>query len=196
LYRKVRHCRRCGVRLRDQGCPWDAAWKGDSMMQYRVFQAVVAVVLVAGLSGCKCLSGGGEKKEAPAQAVTLADVPAPAKAAIDKLMAGGEIAKIEKEGEGDKAIYDVEGKMKDKSVEYDVAADGTVLSTEESVPYASVPAAVRTAAARYFGSSDGLVANKEVEKGKTYYEVEGKKDGTAITLKLTDTGKIIEKEKE
>jgi uncharacterized membrane protein YkoI len=164
-------------------------------MQYRILQAVVAVVLVVGLCGCKCLCGRGEK-EAPAQAVTLSDVPAPARAAIDKLMAGGEIVKIDREGQGDKAIYDVEGKMKDKSVEYDVAADGTVLSTEESVPYASVPAAVRTAAARYFGSSEGLAAHKEVEKGKTYYEVEGKKGGTAVTLKLTDTGKIIEKEKE
>jgi len=165
------------------------------MMQYRILQSVMAAVLVVGLSGCKCLCGGGEKKEAPAQAVTLSDVPAPARAAIEKLMAGGEIAKIDREGQGDKAIYDVEGKMQGKSVEYDVAADGTVLSTEESVPYASLPAAVQTAASRYFGSSEGLAANKEIEKGKTFYEVEGKKGEAAITLKLTDTGKIIEKER-
>ncbi len=162
-------------------------------MQLRVLKAVVAVVLIAGLSGCKCPFA--QKKEAPAQAVTLADVPAPAKATIDKLMAGGEITKIEKEGRGDKAIYDVEGKSQGKNVEYDVAADGTVLSREESVPYASLPQAVRTAAEKYFGSSEGLTANKEVEKGKTYYEVEGKKGGAAITLKLSDTGKILEKEK-
>lgn len=163
-------------------------------MWYRILQAVVAVVLVVGLSGCKCPFA--QKKEAPAQAVTLADVPAPAKAAINKLMAGGEIAKIEKEGEGDKAIYDVEGKSQGKSVEYDVAADGKALSSEESVPYASLPAPVRTAAARYFGSSEGLSASKEVEKGKTFYEVGGKKAGAAMTLKLSDTGKILEKEKE
>lgn len=163
-------------------------------MLYRILQSVVAVVLVAGLSGCKCPFA--QKKEAPAQAVTLADVPAPAKAAIDKLMAGGEIAKIEREGQGDKAIYDVEGKSQGKNVEYDVAADGAVLSREESVPYASLPASVRTAAARYFGSSEGLSANKEIEKDKTFYEVEGKKGEATITLKLSDTGKILEKEKE
>jgi uncharacterized membrane protein YkoI len=163
-------------------------------MQYRILQCVVAVVLIVGLSGCKCPFA--QKKEAPAQAVTLADVPAPAKAAIDKLMAGGEIAKIEKEGEGNKAIYDVEGKVQGKNVEYDVAADGMVLTSEESVPYASLPASVRTAAARYFGSSEGLSASKEVEKGKTFYEVGGKKGGATVTLKMADTGKIIEEEKE
>jgi uncharacterized membrane protein YkoI len=128
--------------------------------------------------------------------VTLADVPAPAKAAIEKLIAGGEITKIEKEGEGDKAIYDVEGTSQGKNVEYDVAADGTVLSREESVPYASLPEAVRTASEKYFGSGEGLSASKEVEKGNTYYEVEGKKGEAAITLKLSDAGKILEEEKE
>jgi uncharacterized membrane protein YkoI len=163
-------------------------------MQYRIFPAVVGLVLVAGLSGCNC--PWAQKKEIPAEAVTLADVPAPAKAAIEKLMAGGEIAKIEREGEGNKAIYDVEGRSQGKNVEYDVAADGTVLSSEESVPYASLPESVRTAAARYFGSSEGLAANREIEKGKTFYEVEGLKGGATITLKLSDTGKILEEEKE
>jgi len=163
-------------------------------MQFRILKAVVAVVLIAGLSGCKCPFA--QKKEAPAQAVTLSDVPTPAKAAINTLMAGGEITKIEKEGQGAKAIYDVEGKSQGKSVEYDVAADGTVLSSEESVPYTSLPEAVRKAAEKYFGSSEGLAANKEIEKGKTFYEVEGQKGGATITLKLSDTGKILEKEKE
>jgi len=165
------------------------------MMRCRVLFSVAAVVLAVGLSGCKCLSGGGETKEAPAQAVKLSDVPAPARAEIEKLTAGGEITKIDKEGEGDKAIYDVEGKVKDKNVEYDVAADGKVLSSEESVPYASLPEPVRTAAARYFGSGEGLSASRELEKGKTFYEVEGKKGEATITLKLTEKGKIIEKEK-
>ncbi len=163
-------------------------------MQYRILQTVVAVVLVTALCGCKCPFA--QKKEAPAQVVTLADVPAPAKAAIDKLMAGGEIAKIEKEGQGAKAIYDIEGKSQGKNVEYDVAADGTVLSSEESVPYATLPASVRAAAVRYFGTDQGLSASKEVEKGKTFYEVAGKKGEATITLKLSDTGKILEKEKE
>ena len=161
-------------------------------MRPRVFQGVMAIVLVVGLSGCTCPFA--HKKEVPAQAVTLADVPAPAKATIEKLMAGGEISRIEKEGEGDKAIYDVEGKSQGKKVEYDVAANGTVLSREESVPYASLPEAVRTASEKYFGSGEGLSASKEVEKGNTYYEVEGKKSGAAVALKLSDIGRILEED--
>ncbi len=75
-----------------------------------------------------------------------------------------------------------------RTVEYDVAGNGTVLTTEESVPYASVPAAVRAAAEKYFGSAAGLKASREVENGKTFYEVEGSKKGNAVTLKLTDAG--------
>lgn len=163
-------------------------------MWHRILSSVVVVAVIAGLCGCKSLRWG--EKETPAQAVAMSDVPAPARAAITRLMAGGEITKIDREGEGDKAIYDVEGKSQGKNVEYDVAADGTVLSTEESVLYASLPQAVRTAAEKYFGSSEGLAANKEIEKGKTFYEVEGKKSGAAVALKLSDTGRILEEEKE
>jgi len=163
-------------------------------MQYRILQWVVVVILIAGLSGCKC--PWGQKKEAPAQAVTLSDVPAAARATIEKLTAGGEITKIDQEGQGAKAVYDVEGKVQGKNVEYDVAADGTVLSSEESVPYASLPAPVRTAVVRYFGTDQGLSASRELENGKTFYEVGGKKGEATITLKLSDTGKILEKEKE
>jgi len=164
-------------------------------MLYRILQIVVAVVLIAGLCGCKC-PWAREGKEAPAQAVTLSEVPGPARATIEKLTAGGEITKIDQEGQGAKAIYDVEGKVQDKLVEYDVAADGTVLSSEESVPYASLPGPVRTAAAKYFGTDQGLSASRELENGKTFYEVGGKKGDAAITLKLSDTGKILEKETE
>lgn len=195
MYRKVGHCRRAGMRLRDAGFSRNAEWKGETTMQYRILQCVVAVVLITGLCGCKC-PWAREGKEAPAQAVTLSEVPGPARAAIEKLTAGGEITKIDQEGQGDKAIYDVEGKVQGKNVEYDVAADGSVLSSEESVPYASLPAPVKTAVVRYFGTDQGLSASKEVEKGKTFYEVGGKRGEATITLKLSDTGKILEKEKE
>jgi hypothetical protein len=45
-----------------------------------------------------------------------------------------------------------------------------------------------------FGSAEGLKASKELEKGQTFYEVEGKKAAATPVLKLTDKGKIIEEE--
>lgn len=164
-------------------------------MQCRILQSVLITVLIAGLSGCEAISGRAEKKEAPSQAVSLSDLPAPARATIDRLIAGGEIKKIEKEEVSGKVIYDVEARVRDKDVEYDVDSTGKVLTAQESVPYTSLPAVVRATVEKYFGVAEGLNASKEVEDGKTFYEVEGKKGGSTITLKLTDLGKILEEEK-
>jgi len=90
----------------------------------------------------------------------------------------------------------VEATVQGKNVEYDVAEDGTVLSSEQAVPYASLPAAVRDSVEKYFGSAEGLAASQEIEEGKTFYEIEGKKHGAAVALKVTDAGKIIEEEEE
>jgi uncharacterized membrane protein YkoI len=162
-------------------------------MKYKILQCVVTAVLVAGLSGCNALSGRAEK-EKPAQAVSLSDLPEPARITIGRLTAGGEIIKLEKEEVDGRIIYDVEAKMTDKDVEYDVAADGTVLTSEQTVPYTSLPAAVQVAVKKYFGSGEVLRTSKEIEGGKTFYEVEGKKDGSVVELKLSETGEIVEEE--
>jgi uncharacterized membrane protein YkoI len=170
-----------------------------------MFPSVLAVVVTVGVVGCSSVTPQGEKaekaekaqqiekKETPAQSITLAQVPEPAQTAIKKLTATGKIKKIEKAEEDGKVVYDVEATVRGRDMEYDVAADGTVLTSEQSVPYASLPLAVRKAAEKYFGSATGLKASVEVEGGKTFYEVEGK-NGTA--LKLSDTGQILEEEKQ
>jgi uncharacterized membrane protein YkoI len=174
-------------------------------MQHWMFRSVLAVTVIVGVAGCSAVSPQGEKakqgeksqkvekKETPAQSITLAQVPEPAQSAIKKLTATGKIKKIEKDEEDGKTVYDVEATVQGRDMEYDIAADGTVLTTEQSVPYASLPLVVRNAAQEYFGSAAGLKASVEVEGGKTFYEVEGKK-GKA--LKLSDTGQILEEEKE
>ena len=163
-------------------------------MWYRILQCVMISVLMVGLFGCNTMSEPSETKEAPAQAVSLSDLPEPARVTIGRLTDGGEITKLEKEEVDGEIIYDVEAKMKDKEVEYDVAADGTVLSSEETIPYASLPAAVRTAVRKYFDTDTALKSSKEIEGGKTYYEVEGKKGGSMVELKLSETGEILEEE--
>src|SRR5881296_49813 len=136
-----------------------------------------------------------KQSEEKPQTVTLADLPAPARAAVEKWLAGGTVQKIEKEEEAGKVIYDVEATVKGKHAETDIAADGTVLTTEEEVAFDSLPKAVREAAEKYFGSAKGLNASKELEKGKASYEVEGRKDDKKVTLKFDDTGKVLEEEK-
>ncbi len=170
-------------------------------MSRRAFQVIVAVILVSGVTGCSGLGTRSEKpegaeKEAAVQNVSLSEVPEPARAVIAKVTAGGKIRKIEKTEEDGKTVYDVEATVRGRDMEYDVAADGKLLTSGQTVPYTSVPLVVRNAAEKYFGSATGLKAFVEVEGGKSFYEISGKKGGTPITLKLTDAGQIVEEEKE
>ncbi len=162
-------------------------------MEHRVFWSVLAVVLVSGVTGCSSLRG---QKEPAAVQVSLVQVPEPARTTIVRLTSGAVIKKIEQTQEGGRTVYDVEGTLGDREVEYDVAADGTILTSGQTVPFESLPVTIRAAAVDYFGLSPVLKAFVEVEGGKTFYEVEAKKGKSLVTLKLTDTGEIVEEEKE
>ncbi len=165
-------------------------------MSQKLVVVLVVAAVCAGLWGCMCCRHNEAKKETREQPVTLSEVPTAPRAAIQRLTAGGEIKKLIQEGKGAKAIYDVEARVGGKDVEYDVDAGGNVLSNEESVEYASLPAAVRAAAEKYFGSAEGLKAAKEVEKGKTAYEVEGKKGGASVSVAITESGAVAAEEKD
>jgi uncharacterized membrane protein YkoI len=60
--------------------------------------------------------------------VTLDQVPAAVKATIEKAAQGGKITEIEREGEGDKAVYEAEVVIEGKEYEIKVAADGKLIS--------------------------------------------------------------------
>lgn len=160
--------------------------------------------LLAGLAGCKAgpqqasadETGAKAKVEAKPVAVTMGDLPAPVRATVDRLVAGGRVTSAEREGTGSKAVYDVEATVNGKDMEYDVSADGTVLSTGEGVPFASLPRKVQAAAGKYFGSSKDLAGAKEVEGTNCLYEVKGTRRGIPVTVKISDAGKIPEVEKE
>lgn len=68
--------------------------------------------------------------------------------------------------------------------------------SEESVAFASLPEAVRKAAEAYFGTTEGLEAEKEIEDGVLVYCVEGNKDGGETEIELTESGEIVEIEQE
>ncbi len=130
------------------------------------------------------------------QTVPLTDLPAPARAAVEKWLAGGSVNKITREEDNGKVVYDVEATVNGKHAEADIAADGTVLTTEQEVPFDTLPKVVRDAAEKYFGNAKGLKASKEIEKGRAFYEVEGKKDDKKITLKYDEAAQLLEEEKE
>ena len=137
-----------------------------------------------------------KEHEDKSEQVALTDLPAPARAAVEKWLGDGKIKKIDKEIEDGKVVYDVEATKDGKHVETTVAENATVMSVEEEVAFDALPKPVREAAEKYFGGSKGLQASKEIEGGKTAYEVEGKKGDAKMALKLDVTGKILEEEKE
>jgi len=114
-------------------------------MRYRIILSFAIGSLIFGTFGCNF----GHK-------VTLSKVSEPARATIEKLTASGEIKKIEKETSNGKTIYDIEARVKGKDVEYDIAEDGEILTSEESIPYDSLPDAVKQTAEKYFGFTEGL----------------------------------------
>ena len=163
-------------------------------MKRLILQSGLVVAMIIWLTGLGFAENSQKSLEekSAVQTVSLSDLPAPVRATVERLIKGGKIKKLEKEEENGKVVYDIEAKVQGKDVEYDIASDGSVLSSEESVPFDSLPAAVKAAAKKSFGSSKGLKASREVENGKTFYEVEGKKGGATKELKLTEAGLIVE----
>ncbi len=77
-------------------------------MQSRILQAILAVALIVALSGCSSFCRKEEEPQKPDKKISLSDVPEPARAKIEKLMAGGEMKVIEKDEDKGLVIYDVD----------------------------------------------------------------------------------------
>jgi len=138
----------------------------------------------------------GRSHEERAEHVSISALPAPARSAAEKLVGAGKIEKIDKETEKGRVVYDVEATVDGKHVEYTIAEDGSVLGSEASVAYGELPAEVRAAAEKYFGSSNDLHPSVVHEEGKTLYEIGGKKQGKRVSITLDASGKIVEEEDE
>ncbi len=159
-------------------------------MRQRIRRSIGAIL--AGMA-ITALGAGCRSEETEGERVAPAQMSAPARAAMEKLIAGGAIEKIARETEKGRVLYDVEATVGGKHVEYAIAdADGAVVGTETSIEFGELPAAVRTAAEKLFGGAAGLKAMKGVEEGVTTYEVEGKKDGKTIEANFDPDGKRIE----
>jgi uncharacterized membrane protein YkoI len=168
-------------------------------MQTRISRSITAFVMVVGLTAlavaCASVKAGRARKEDEAERISVAELTAPARAAVEKLTAGGRIEKIDKEMENGRIVYDVEATVNGRHTEYTIATDGTVVGTETSVEYSELPEGVRTAAKKYFHGATGLSASRGVEDGRTTYEIESTKDGKKVTVTFNETGKLVGEEK-
>ena len=155
-------------------------------MQTRISRLIITLAFAVGVGGF-VLGCASTKREAH---VTVAELSAPARATVEKVTAGGNVDQITKEVERGKTVYDVEATVGGKHLEFLIAeADGAVLGTEVPIAFSELPAAVRAAAEKYFGSPNGLKAMKGLEYGETSYEIEGQKRGKTVEVTFDPNGK-------
>ena len=133
---------------------------------------------------------GEGQTQAKEERVSLAQLSAPARATVEKVTTGGTIEQMTKEFERGKTVYDVEATVGGRHLEFLIAdADGAVLGTEVPIEFSELPAAVRTAAEKFFGTATGLKVMKGVEYGGTAYEIEGLKNGKTVEVTFNPAGK-------
>lgn len=164
------------------------------------------LAVAAALAASSAMAEDQEKE------VTIQEVPAPVRAAIEKLSAGGTIDELEQEKKGDKVTYSVEVKKDGKTTEYDLSADGAVLKTEvdeeddddegkeeaeeKAVAFDSLPAPVQKAFKAASGGAAATTATMEREGGIDVYEIEFVKDGVKTSVEASANGAILETERE
>jgi uncharacterized membrane protein YkoI len=144
-------------------------------------------------TGCAGSDRDGPGESDHAERVTLEQLPAAARATVQRLLGGGRIEQIDRESEKGRVLYDVEAVVDGKHIEWSIAAaDGAMLGSETPIEYGDLPAAVRTAAERHFGSASGLTATKGVEEGTTTYEVAGTQGGRREEVTFDANGTRLE----
>jgi hypothetical protein len=108
----------CGIGLTGAG---SALEQGRTTMKTLVYS--ITLLLCLGL-----VAGFAAAKESK---VTLEQVPAAVKAAIEKELQGAAIKEIEQETEGDKTVYEVEYMKDGKEVEFCVTPDGVITQEDD-----------------------------------------------------------------
>ena len=155
-------------------------------MKKRINQVLVITMTAAATLAVSC----GSMKSSTEKRVAIGDLSLPARATVEKMTAGGQVDKIDREVERGKVVYDVEATVGGKHVEYLIAdSNGEVLGTETSIDFNQLPQPVQAAAEKYFGTSTGLKAMKGMEYGETHYEVEGNKNGKTVEVTFDPMGK-------
>ncbi len=167
-----------------------------SFIRFPIAAAMLAAMTVsgAGLSGCKSSSLITEPSAEDERGIALADMPTPARDAIEKLASGARIQECRTMIEKGVRMYSAEFERDGRDVEVEVFADGRVCCVETETTLDELPRDVRAAALSHLGDATVKGCIKKESGGVTSYVVEGKKAGKSISVELDRTGKLITKE--
>ncbi len=130
-----------------------------------------------------------DDQEDEEDAITINQVPAPAREALIKLAGNARITKAEREEEDGVQIYEAAWVANGTEHEASVTEDGTLIEMEETIPAEKIPASIRAVIAKHFGANAKVVVEKKMI---VVYEVEGTAKGEREELLVLPTGRVIE----
>lgn len=159
--------------------------QGRIMLSQSHWLAGVLTGVFLGAAGC-----------AHFHSMKLEQVPEAARAVIESHTAGAEICRIKQKQKDGRTIYKVKYKKGGREHELKVSAAGDLLELEEAVTLDELPAAVRATVEKETAGAEIEELEKGTEGGKTFYEVEFKKDGETPEVIIDPDGSVLKRETE
>lgn len=147
---------------------------------------ILSLTAASLLAGCASERQGEEKEES----VSLAQCPPAVRQAITQYAAGSEIKKVEKGDVDGQMAYEFDLEKGGKTSEVTLLPDGQLLSTEEPVTQAEIPAAVWSTIQQQAADGKLVSMEKAVEKGKTVYEAVLEKGGKKREITVSPEGRV------
>jgi uncharacterized membrane protein YkoI len=133
----------------------------------------------------------GEERE-----ISLSDVPAAARAAIEQFAAGGEIEEVKQEEEDGQVVYEAEIEKDDLDSEITVSAAGEIIEKAVEISLDDVPEGVRTTIKAFakVGKIDEIM--REEEGDDVTYEAEIEIGKMELEIEVAASGIVLEVEVE
>jgi len=123
--------------------------------------------------------------------VTLDQVPQKVRETLERECRGATIRDITEENDGGKILYDFEVTREGRAFEFDITADGEVVSREEQVELSRLPSAVRQTIERAGKGGEIGTIMRVNEEGTTSYEAEIAIKGKTTEIAIAADGKMV-----
>jgi len=141
----------------------------------------LALVAVLGLA-----PGAVAQTEPPEQKVTMKDLPAAVRKAVQEQTAGARIKGLTREIEDGQTFYEAETVVNGRTRDVLFDVNGRVVEVEEQILLSEAPEAVRAALA---GKGKLLILEKVLKGGQTAYEAHVSNKGKTTEIVLDAAGK-------
>ena len=185
---------------------YDAEFKREGLNRHVKFAADGTVLPEQGI-GDRVIGRSNEAKS-----LKLSDLPAAVQKTVKEQQAGREVADIDQEMRDGKRVYDVEFKEKGANSHIYVASDGSMVVDKNSssksigervreaigldrgndtITLDQAPAAVQKTVREHAEVGTLKPIKREVQNGRTQYDVEYEKDGKNMRMTVAEDGAIL-----